>query len=76
MTGGVYVNVRRLRRDIALRAWRPTDLARAAGLNAGTITAVMKGSAVSPRTLRKIASALRRHPIVPGLGDLLMDEAA
>ena len=71
MTGGVYVNVPRLRREITLRGWRPTDLARAAGLSAGTMTAVMKGGPVSPPTLRKIAAALRRHPILPGLEELL-----
>ncbi len=76
MTGGVYVNVPRLRREIALRGWRPTDVGRAAGLSAGTITAVMKGGPVSPGTLRKIAGALRRYPIVPGLDELLQDGKA
>jgi hypothetical protein len=75
MTGGVYVNVPRLRREIALRGWRSTDLARAAGLSAGTMTAVMKGGLVSPRTLSKLAAALRRHDVVPGLDDLLNSAA-
>jgi hypothetical protein len=48
MTGGVLVNVPRLRREIVLRGWRPTDLARAAQLSPGTMTAVMKGGPVSP----------------------------
>ena len=71
MTGGVHVNVPRLRREIVLRGWRPTDLARASGLSPGTMTAVMKGGPVSPRTLRKIAATLRRHPVLPGLDELL-----
>ncbi len=71
MTGGVYVNVPRLRREIALRGWRPTDLARTAGLSAGTTTVVMRGGPVSPRTLKRIAAALRQHPVVPGLDELL-----
>jgi transcriptional regulator with XRE-family HTH domain len=71
MTGGVYVNVSRLRREIALRGWRPTDLARAARLSPGTITTVMKGAPISPGTLRKIAGALKRYPVVPGLDELL-----
>jgi transcriptional regulator with XRE-family HTH domain len=75
MTGGVYVNVARLRREIALRGWRPSDMARAASLSPGTMTTVMKGGPVSPTTLRKIAGALRHHPAVPGLEDLL-DRAA
>jgi hypothetical protein len=76
MTGGVYVNVPRLRRETAIRGWRPTDLARAAGISAGTMTLVMKGGPVSPRTLRNIAAALRRHAVVPGLDDLLDERAA
>ncbi len=76
MTGAVYVNVPRLRREIALRGWRLTDLARAAGLSAGTITVVMRGGAVSPRTLTKIARSLARHPMVPGLGELMDSPAA
>jgi transcriptional regulator with XRE-family HTH domain len=76
MTGGVYVNVLRLRREIALRGWRQTDLARAAGLSAGTITTVMKGGPVSPATLRKVAATLRRHPIIPGMDELLHVEGA
>ncbi len=75
MTGGVYVNVPRLRREIALRGWRPTDLARAAGLSPGTMTAVMKGGSVSLRTLRLIAAALTREPVVTGLVELLGEAA-
>ena len=71
MTGGVHVNVTRLRDEIARRGWTSTDLARAAGLSAGTMTAVMKGSSVPPRTLCKLAGALRKQPAVPGLDELL-----
>jgi transcriptional regulator with XRE-family HTH domain len=73
MTGGVYVDVPRLRLEIALRGWRPTDLARAARLSAGTITTVMRGRPVSPATLRKIATALRQHHPIPGLDELLAE---
>jgi hypothetical protein len=73
MTGGVYVNVPRLRREIALRGWRPTDLARVARLSAGTMTTIMKGGAVSPGTVRKIATALKDTPVIPGL-EALLDE--
>lgn len=76
MTGGVYVNVPRLRREIVLRGWRPTDLARAAGLCAGTMTAVMKGGPVSPRTLQRVAKALGTHQVVPGIDELLGEAAA
>lgn len=76
MTSGVHVNVAHLRHEIALRGWRPTDLSRAAGLSAGTMTLVMKGGPVSPRTLRRIAVALRKHATISGLGELLDDTAA
>jgi hypothetical protein len=75
MTGGVHVNVPRLRREIALRGWCPTDLARAARLSAGTMTVVMKGGPVSPATLSRVASALGQHPVVPGIDDLLQGAA-
>jgi transcriptional regulator with XRE-family HTH domain len=67
----VRVNGVHLRREMARRGWRAIDLARAAGVSAGTMTAVMKGTYVSPRTLQKIAAALTKAPVVPGLDDLL-----
>jgi transcriptional regulator with XRE-family HTH domain len=76
MTGGVRVNIPRLRQEMALRGWRPTDVARVAGISAGTMTTIMKGKPVSPRTLQKVAMALARSPIVPGLGELLDGIAA
>jgi len=60
-----------LRREMARRGWRAIDLARVAGVSAGTMTAVMKGTYVSPRTVQKIAVALTKAPVVPGLDDLL-----
>jgi hypothetical protein len=46
------------------------------GLSAGTMTLVMKGGPVSPRTLRLIALALTKHATISGLGELLDDSAA
>ena len=70
-TASVRVNGVHLRREMARRGWRAIDLARAAGVSAGTMTAVMKGTYVSPRTLQKIAVALTKAPVVPGLDGLL-----
>ena len=67
----VRVNGIHLRREMARRGWRAIDVARAAGVSAGTMTAVMRGTYVSPRTLQKIAVALMKAPVVPGLDDLL-----
>lgn len=47
------------------------DLARLAGVSAATMSSAMHGRPVSPRTIRKIAAALTRVPVVPGLDDLL-----
>jgi hypothetical protein len=63
----VKVNRSHLRMEMVRRGWRAYDLARAADVSPGTLTAIMRGRAVSPRTLRKIAVALGSHPIVPGL---------
>src|SRR5262249_46486341 len=67
----VRVNGMHLRPENARRGWRAIDLARAAGVSAGTMTGGMKGSYVSPRTLQKIAVALTKGPVVPGLDELL-----
>jgi hypothetical protein len=40
------------------------------------MTAILKGRPVSPRTVGRIAAALTRHPIVPGIADLLDETAA
>ncbi len=60
-----------LRLEMTRRGWRSCDLARAANVSAGTVTAALHGRAISPRTLRKIAIALTETPIVTGLEDLI-----
>ena len=63
---GVLQQYVRLEREMAVRGLQAVDLARMAGVSAATLSAAMQGRAVSVRTLRKIALALVRTPIVPG----------
>ena len=61
----------RLDRELACRGWTANDLARAAGVSAATISGARKGGRVAPMTLRKIAIALTKAPVVPGVAELL-----
>ncbi|PZR89439.1 MAG: hypothetical protein DLM67_19100 [Candidatus Nephthysia bennettiae] len=72
--GTVRVNQSRLWREMVSRGWRAADLAQAASVSPGTLTAVMQGRTVSPHTLRKLALALTSSPVVPGLEQLVDDE--
>ena len=64
----------RLDRELARRGWNATDLAKASGISVGTISAARQGRPVSNATLCKIADALRRAPVVPGVDSLLETE--
>ena len=68
---GVRLNVSRLRREMAYRGLNGAEVAALAGISTATMSAAMQGRSVSPRTLRKIAAALARAPVVPGCSDLL-----
>ena len=61
----------RLRFEIARRGWNNSDLARAAGVSAATITTATSGRPVSSSTLRKIAVALAAAAPVSGVDDIL-----
>jgi transcriptional regulator with XRE-family HTH domain len=66
----------RLDRELARRGWNATDLAKASGISAGTISAARRGRPVSNATVCKIADALRAAPIVAGVDGLLEPEHA
>ena len=61
----------RLDRELAYRGWTAGDLARAAGISAATLSGARNGRRVSHRTLRLIALALSRAPVVAGIEALL-----
>ena len=61
----------RLDRELARRGWNATDLAKASGISVATISAARNGRPVANSTLCKIAEALLKAPVVPGVDDLL-----
>ena len=65
------MNAARLDRELARRGWNATDLAKAAGISVGTISAARRGRPVANATLCKIADALLRAQVMPGVDDLL-----
>jgi transcriptional regulator with XRE-family HTH domain len=67
------INQLRLRREMASRGWNACDLAQLAGLSPATLTAALKGTPVSPRTVRKIALVIARTPAIPEAVELLAE---
>jgi len=67
---GVMVS-KGLEREMALRGWSAMDLARAAGVSGGTITAARGTKRLSPKAVRLIARGLASAPPVDGIDRLL-----
>ena len=65
------VNAERLRREMLLRGWDGVDLAYHAGVSPATVSHAIYGLPVSSTTLRKLAQALARAPVVTGADELL-----
>jgi hypothetical protein len=70
---GTRVDADRLRLELARRGWYECDLAVAAEISAATVTAALQGKAISARTLRKIALALTKAPVLDQLDALLLE---
>src|SRR5437868_6486161 len=71
---GTRVDADRLWLELARRGWYEGDLAVVAEISAATVTAALQGWAISARTLREIALALTRAPVLDQL-DWLLQEA-
>jgi transcriptional regulator with XRE-family HTH domain len=71
---GARISPTRIDRELARRGWSATDLARASGCSASTISGARRGRQVTNETLRKIADALLSAPVVPGVDALLEPE--
>lgn len=65
------LNRSRLDRELACRGWTANDLAAASGVSAATISAARQGRPMNHRTLRRLADALVRAPVVSGVEALL-----
>lgn len=70
----IKLNPVRLERELARRGWNATDLARAAGCSAATISGARRGRPINSLTLARIADALRQAPVLPGIDDILGPE--
>ncbi|HUY73728.1 MAG TPA: helix-turn-helix transcriptional regulator [Candidatus Dormibacteraeota bacterium] len=70
----VRMNADQLDRELARRGWNATDLARASGCSAATISGARRGRPISSATLCKIAEALRSAPVIPGIDELIGTE--
>ncbi len=68
------MNAEQLDRELARRGWNATDLARASGCSAATISGARRGRPISSTTLSKIAEALRAAPVIPGIDELIDTE--
>lgn len=68
---GTRIRIEVLQIELGKRGWHFSDLARAAGISAATLSAANQGARISPRTLRKIAEALHRQPVIEGVEDLI-----
>lgn len=65
------VNAERLRREMLLRGWNGVDLAYHSGVSPATVSHAMQGLPVSSTTIRKIAIALSKAPVIAGAAELL-----
>ena len=72
---GTRIRIEVLQIELGKRGWHFSDLARAAGISAATLSAANRGDRISPRTIRRIAEALSRQPIVAGVEELLLAPA-
>lgn len=68
----LVISGKRLDREIARRGWTCSDLARAAGLSAATVSAARTGRPISPRTVGAIARALAGAPPIEEVDSLLL----
>ncbi len=65
----VRLDVDFLLREMQLRGWNQIELAKAAGISQPTVSAAVRGDAISGRSAQAIKEALDRVP--PTLGDLV-----
>ena len=66
----------RLELELVRRGWTGQDLAQAAGISAATVSAARRGRAVHASTVRRMAIALQRAPVIEAMEILLGDGGA
>jgi len=68
----IVLNPARLERELARRALTSAELAKAAGVSGATVTAARSGRPLSPRTVRRIVTALSSVPPIEEIETLLL----
>lgn len=68
---GVRLDAARLEYELVRRGWDAADLAEAAGVSQGTLSSARKGKRITKRTLIRLATALSKQPVIPGVEILL-----
>jgi len=72
----IRVNGQRLEHELVRRGWTGQDLARAAKVSPGTLSAALRGRRISNRSLLRIAIALTERAVVPEIEMLLDQQSA
>jgi len=67
----LHLSPAKVRAEMARRAWRDADLARAAGIGAASVVRAKKGASVAPATVKAIARAFTSVPPLDGI-DLIL----
>lgn len=73
---GIVVRPDRLRFELSRRGWSASDLARESGVSGPTVSAALAGRPIAPQSLRLMASALGRVPVVPTIDALIQAQLA
>jgi helix-turn-helix protein len=73
---GMRLKAARLEYELVRRGWNAIDLARAAGVSPGTLSAAMRGRRVNRRTVIRLAVALGDQPVIPEVALLLEPQPA
>jgi lambda repressor-like predicted transcriptional regulator len=69
---GIVINHVVLRRELARRGWNASELARAARLSHATVSAACAARPVSPTSVKLIADALARAPVLANVDSLIL----
>ncbi|MGH7882272.1 MAG: helix-turn-helix domain-containing protein [Candidatus Dormibacteraceae bacterium] len=71
----VKVHVNQLRREMYLRGFSGSELARKAGVSQATVSHALNGRRILPAKLRALAAALIKVELIPGIdGFIAPDE--
>lgn len=72
----VHIDAAKLIAQLNARALSAAQLADEANISATTLSGLLHGRPVSPRTVRRLTEALAKHPAIDGLIQLLAKDVA